>query len=272
MQGFHMTFTEILFRQKDGIAVLTLNRPDTRNAISTPEIIGEIENVCRMVNDDNDARVLVITAVDPAFSSGGNVKDMLHKKGMFEGSPARVMENYRKNIQRIPLAVHGVEVPTIAAVNGPAIGAGCDLALMCDIRIASEKARMGETFLNVGLIPGDGGAWFLPRIVGMAKACEMTFTGEIVDAREAQKIGLVNYVVPHAALMDKTMEIAARIADKPPAALKMAKALLYGGQNSPLAQHLDQSAAFQALCHCTEDHQEALEAIFEKRHPDFKGK
>ena len=267
-----MTFKDILFQNNNGIAILTLNRPEIRNAISSPGIIGEIEDACKMVNIDENTRVLVITGTDPAFSSGGNIKDMLHKKGMFEGTPAQVMENYRKNIQRIPLAVHGVEVPTIAAINGPAIGAGCDLALMCDIRIASEKARMGETFLNVGLIPGDGGAWFLPRIVGMAKACEMTFTGKIIDAGEAKKIGLVNVVVPHEDLISEPMAMAETIAGKPPAALRMAKTLLYGGQGSSLARHLDQSAAFQALCHCTEDHQEALNAIFEKRDPDFKGR
>ncbi|MFO7911137.1 MAG: enoyl-CoA hydratase-related protein, partial [Desulfotignum sp.] len=172
-----MNVKEIQFEQNGPIAIVTLNRPDTRNAISTPEIIAEIEWACAAVNNDINTRVLVITGADPAFSSGGNVKDMKNKKGMFEGTPAQLMENYRKHIQRIPVAVNGVEVPTIAAVNGPAIGAGCDLALMCDIRIASENARMGETFLNVGIIPGDGGAWFLPRVVGMAKACEMTFTG-----------------------------------------------------------------------------------------------
>ncbi len=267
-----MNVKEIQFEQNGPIAIVTLNRPDTRNAISTPEIIAEIEWACAAVNSDINTRVLVITGADPAFSSGGNVKDMKNKKGMFGGTPAQLMENYRKHIQRIPVAVNGVEVPTIAAVNGPAIGAGCDLALMCDIRIASEKARMGETFLNVGIIPGDGGAWFLPRVVGMAKACEMTFTGEILDARQAETIGMVNHVVPHESLMEKTMAIAGKIAEKPPEALRMAKRLLYSGQNTSLAQHLDQSAAFQALCHQTQDHQEAIDALFEKRQPDFKGR
>lgn len=265
-----MDFHEILFERKNGIAILTLNRPDTRNAISTPEIIEEIETACSIVNRDICTRVLVITGVDPAFSSGGNVKDMLRKTGMFGGTPCQIMENYRKNIQRIPMAVHGVEVPTIAAVNGPAIGAGCDLALMCDIRIASDKTCMGETFLNIGIIPGDGGGWFLPRVVGMAKACEMTFTGEMVDAAEAERIGLVNHVVPHASLMEKTMDLAEKIACKPPEALRMAKRLLYSGQTVSLAHHLDHSAAFQALCHTTENHQEALCALAEKRDPEFK--
>ncbi|MFO8111581.1 MAG: crotonase/enoyl-CoA hydratase family protein [Desulfosalsimonadaceae bacterium] len=265
-----MMFNEIRFERFDNIAVLTLNRPDTRNAISTPEIIEEIETACNTVNADATARVLVITGADPAFSSGGNIKDMREKKGMFGGTPAQIMANYRKNIQRIPIAVHGIELPTIAAVNGPAIGAGCDLALMCDIRIASEKARIGETFLNIGLIPGDGGAWFLPRAVGMAKACELTFTGDIIDAAEAERIGMVNRVVPHVSLMEETMALARKISQKPPEALRMAKRLLYSGQNTALAQHLDQSAAFQALCHCAEEHHEALCALIEKRDPSFK--
>ena len=161
-----MMFKEILFEIHNRISILTLNRPETRNTISELRIIEEIEAACRMVNDDMTINVLIITAKDPAFSAGGNIKDMAGRKGMFGGSPARIMENYRKNIQRIPLAVHEVAVPTIAAVNGPAIGAGCDLALMCDMRIASERAAFGETFLNVGLIPGDGGRVFSAKSGG----------------------------------------------------------------------------------------------------------
>ena len=267
-----MDFEEIIFQVNDGIAVLTVNRPDTRNAITGAEMIAEVEAACRTVNNDISIRVLIITAADPAFSSGGNVKDMATRSGMFAGTPAQVMENYRKNVQRIPLAVHGVAAPTIAAVNGPAIGAGCDLALMCDMRIASEKARFGETFLNVGLIPGDGGAFFLPRAVGMARACELTFTGEVIDAATALKIGLVNDMAPHGELLDRSLALAKKIAAKPPEALRMAKRLLYMGQETTLRQLLEQSAAYQALCHHSEDHAEALAAMFEKRPPEFKGR
>jgi len=266
-----MIFKEILFEIKNRIAVLTLNRPETRNTISNIDIIEEIETACRMVNDDMGVNVLVITAKDPAFSAGGNIKDMAGRKGMFGGSPAEIMENYRKNIQRIPLAVHEVAVPAIAAVNGPAMGAGCDLALMCDMRIASERAAFGETFLNVGLIPGDGGAYFLPRVVGMARACEMTFTGEVMNAEKALSIGLVNEVAPHDRLMETALELAGKIASKPPQALRMAKRLLYAGQTMSLRQLLDASAANQALCHSSRDHHEALSAIFEKRKPAFTG-
>jgi enoyl-CoA hydratase/carnithine racemase len=267
-----MDFKEILFEKKNRIATLTLNRPEIRNAISSLDIIEEIETVCEIVNNDMSINVLIITAKDPAFSAGGNIKDMAAKKGMFSGTPAQLMENYRKNIQRIPLAVHEVAVPTIAAVNGPAIGAGCDLALMCDMRIASERAKFGETFLSVGLIPGDGGAYFLPRAVGMARACEMTFTGEVIDAQKASDIGLVNHMVSHDQLKNAAVALAEKIAAKPPEALRMAKRLLYAGQTTTLRQLLDQSAAFQALCHHTDDHMEALSAMFEKRAPVFKGK
>lgn len=157
-------------------------------------------------------------------------------------------------------------------MNGPAIGAGFDMTLMCDMRVASERAKFGETFLDVGLIPGDGGAWFLPRVVGMAKACELTFTGEVIGADEAHEMNLVNEVTEHEWLMDKTFELAEKIAAKPPAALRMAKKLIQMGQRLSMPDLLEQSAACQALCHHMEDHEEALNAIFEKRPPRFSGK
>ena len=267
-----MDFNEIIFNIENGIATIVLNRPEARNVITSLEMVTEIEAACDYVNQDMNLKVLIITGKDPAFSAGGNVKDMAAKKGMFSGTPAQIMTNYKRFVQRIPRAVHHVEVPTIAAVNGPAVGAGCDLALMCDMRIASRKAKFGETFLNVGLIPGDGGAYFLPRIVGMAKACEMTFTGDFVDADEALKIGLVNDVVPHEKLMERAVGLAEKIAAKPPEALRMAKKLLYMGQTMTLSELLEQSASFQALCHHTSDHFEALKAMFEKREPIYKGR
>ncbi len=259
-----MDFKEINFKVDNGIAVLTLNRPDIRNAISGVEIIEEMEAACKIVNLDMTIKVMILTAVDPAFSSGGNIKDMAEKKGMFAGSPVEIMESYRRNIQRIPLAVHHVETPTIAAVNGPAIGAGCDLALMCDMRVASEKAKFGETFINIGLIPGDGGAYFLPRAVGMAKACELTFTGDIIDAPQALKIGLVNDVVSHEKLMESAQKLAEKIVSKASAALRMTKRLLYMGQKHGLKELLEQSAAYQALCHYSDEHQKALSALLKK--------
>jgi Enoyl-CoA hydratase/carnithine racemase len=267
-----MEFKEILFQIDQGIATMTLNRPDIRNAITHREIIEEIKSVCKQVNEDMDIKVLIVTAVDPAYSSGGNVKDMKDRKGMFQGTPAQIMEKYRSNLQDVLLSVYNVEIPTIAAINGSAVGAGCGLALMCDIRVASRKATFGETFLNVGLVTGDGSAFTLPRTVGMAKACELIFTGATIDADTALSVGLINYVVEHEQLSAKSNEIAANIASKPPQALRMTKRLIRTGQHSTLVQIMEEAAAFQSLCHFTEDHMEALSAMFEKRQPKYMGR
>ena len=203
--------------------------------------------------------MLVITGAGTVFSAGGNVKDMVDRAGMFGGSPVEVFRGYRYGIQRIPLAVDGVEVPTICAVNGPAIGAGCDLAFMCDLRIASDQARFRETFVNLGIVPGDGGTYFLPRAVGAQKAAEMMFTGGAIPASEALEAGLVLKVVSPAKLMPATMVLAAEIARKPPVTIRLAK-LLYrqGLRAANLPDFLELSAAFQALCHHTEEHIEAV--------------
>jgi len=267
-----MEYKEILFQIDQGIATMTLNRPDIRNAITHREIIEEIKCVCKQVNEDLDIKVLIVTAVDPAYSSGGNVKDMKDRKGMFQGTPAQIMEKYRSNLQDVLLSVYNVEIPTIAAINGSAVGAGCGLALMCDIRVASRKATFGETFLNVGLVTGDGSAFTLPRTVGMAKACELIFTGATIDADTALSVGLINYVVEHEQLSAKANEIAANIASKPPQALRMTKRLIRTGQHSTLVQIMEEAAAFQSLCHYTEDHMEALSAMFEKRQPKYMGR
>ncbi|HET6461335.1 MAG TPA: enoyl-CoA hydratase-related protein [Syntrophales bacterium] len=267
-----MEFREILFNTDQGVATATLNRPDIRNAITQPEIIAEIKAVCRQVNEDMAIKALIVTAVDPAYSSGGNVKDMKDRKGMFQGTPAEIMEKYRSNLQDVLLAVYNVEIPTIAAINGSAVGAGCGLALMCDIRVASRKATFGETFLNVGLVTGDGSAFTLPRTVGMSKACELIFTGATIDADTALGVGLINYVVEHDQLLVKANEIAANIASKPPQALRLTKRLIRTGQHSTLVHVMEEAAAFQSLCHYTEDHMEALSAMFEKRQPKFAGK
>jgi enoyl-CoA hydratase/carnithine racemase len=267
-----MEFKEILFQIDQGIATMTLNRPDIRNAITHREIIEEIKSVCKQVNEDMDIKVLIVTAVDPAYSSGGNVKDMKDRKGMFQGTPAQIMEKYRSNLQDVLLSIYNVEIPTIAAINGSAVGAGCGLALMCDIRVASRKATFGETFLNVGLVTGDGSAFTLPRTVGMAKACELIFTGATIDADTALSVGLINYVVEHEQLSAKSNEIAANIASKPPQALRMTKRLIRTGQHSTLVQIMEEAAAFQSLCHFTEDHMEALSAMFEKRQPKYMGR
>lgn len=267
-----MEFKEIVFHVEEGIATMTLNRADIRNAITHADMIAEIKAVCTAVNARMDVRALIVTAVDPAFSSGGNVKDMKERKGMFAGSPAELVEQYRKHLQEVLLAVYNVEIPTIAAINGSAVGAGCGLALMCDIRVASTKASFGETFLNVGLIPGDGSAFTLPRAIGMAKASELIFTADTIDASTALDLGLVNHVVDHEELLHKSTAIARKIAGRPPQAVRLTKKLLRMGVHSTLTESMLQAAAFQSLCHFTEDHMEALNAMFEKRPPNYQGK
>jgi enoyl-CoA hydratase/carnithine racemase len=176
-----------------------------------------------------------------------------------------VRDNYRRGIQRIPLAFHRLDVPTIAAVNGPAIGAGCDLACMADIRIASEKASFAESFVKLGLIPGDGGAWLLQRVVGYARAAEMSFTGELVDAQAALAMGLVSRVVPHEALLAEANALAERIAANPGQALRMTKRLMREAQTSRLDSILELSAAYQALTHGSAEHDGAVAAFLDGR-------
>jgi len=258
-------YREIIFEQKEAIAVLTLNRPDIRNAFTHQEMIDEIVDACQRVQDAESVSVLVVTGAGSAFSAGGNVKDMYKKEGMFSGDPNDVRQNYRKGIQRVTLAFQRLDVPAIAAVNGAAMGAGCDLTCMCDIRIASEKALFGETFVSVGLIPGDGGAFLLPRIVGFSKALELAFTCRVIDAAEAQRIGLVSEVTPPEKLLDRAMEVAAEISQHPARILRLAKRLFYLSQGRSLEETLELSCSFQALCHHSPEHMAALEALFARQ-------
>jgi enoyl-CoA hydratase/carnithine racemase len=258
-------YREIIFEQRGAIGILTLNRPDIRNAFTHQEMIDEIVDACQKVQDSESVSVLVVTGAGSAFSAGGNVKDMYKKEGMFSGDPNDVRQNYRKGIQRVTLAFQRLDVPAIAAVNGPAVGAGCDLTCMCDIRIASEKALFGETFVSVGLIPGDGGAFLLPRVVGFSKALEMAFTSRIIDAAEALRIGLVSEVTSPERLMDRATEVADEIASHPARTLRLAKRLFYLSQGRSLEETLELSCSFQALCHHSPEHMEALEALFSRQ-------
>ena len=213
-------------------------------------------------------RVAIITGAGPVFSSGGNVKDMQRFFGE-EPTPAAIAQEYRHGIQQLALAVYHLEVPAIAAVNGPAIGAGCDLACMCDMRIAADSASFAESFIRVGIVPGDGGAWLLPRAVGRSRAAEMAFTGEAISAAEALACGLVSRVVPAADLMGEARQLASRIAANPGPTLRMTKRLLREGEHMRLESLLELSAGYQALAHKTWQHREAVTAFIEKRKPEF---
>ncbi|MEC9347108.1 MAG: crotonase/enoyl-CoA hydratase family protein [Pseudomonadota bacterium] len=262
---------ELLYEQDGHVVTLTMNRAEQRNALSYQETFAAFEDACARIQHDLSVRAVILTGAGPAFSAGGNVKQMRERAGIFGVGGIKTRESYRNGIQRIPLALYELEVPTIAAVNGPAVGAGCDLACMCDIRIAGESAFFAESFVKLGIIPGDGGAFLLPRAVGMSRAAEMSFTGDRVDAKTAEAWGLVSKCVPDGDLMDEARKLARRIAVNPPEVLRMTKRLLREGQKTDLKGVLELSAAYQALAHQTKDHLEAVEAFFEKRAPVFTG-
>lgn len=263
---------KLLYEKSDNIVTLTLNDPDVRNAISDDDMISGLVEALHRINDDYDVRCVILTGAGSAFSSGGNVKKMQRHDGMFAGGVYNVRVGYLRGIQRIPLAMYELEVPIIAAVNGAAIGAGCDLACMCDIRIAGKSARFAESFVKLGIIPGDGGAWFLPRAVGNSNARLMAFTGEQFDAEQSLQMGLVSQVVADDKLMDAARALAQRIAVNPAYGLRMAKRLLREGERSELQTLLDMSASMQAIAHQSEDHKEAVNAFVEKRKPVFKNR
>lgn len=245
-----------------------MSQPETRNALTGNTAVDEFVQACAAITLDRSIRVVIVTGEGPVFSSGGNVKDM---QRYFDRDllPDVIREWYRDGIQRLPKALCNLDVPVIAAVNGPAIGAGLDLSCMCDIRIASEKATFAESFVKIGIVPGDGGAWLLPRVVGMSKASEMAFTGDSLTPQEALACGLVSRIVPHETLMEEARKLAARIAANPGGVLRMTKRLLREGARSSLESLLEISASFQAIAHMTIEHQEAVRAFIEKRQPRF---
>ena len=258
----------LVYEQSGAVVTLTMNAPETRNALTGNTAVDEFVAAIARINADASVRVMILTGAGSAFSSGGNVKDM--KRFTTDAvTPQQIAHWYRSGIQRLPLALQKLEVPSIAAVNGPAVGAGCDLACMCDIRIASTAASFAESFIRVGLIPGDGGAWLLPRVVGLSRAMEMSFTGDAVKADEAQAIGLVSRVVAPEALLGEAHALAARIARNAGQTLRLTKRLLREGQQQRLDSLLELSAALQVIAHKSPAHAEAVDAFIAKREPKF---
>ncbi|WP_062359369.1 enoyl-CoA hydratase-related protein [Vreelandella aquamarina] len=253
--------TDATLTLESRVATLTLNRHDVRNALTGTALVDDIVATAAWVNHSQDVSVLVITGAGSAFCAGGNVKDMAERSGDFAGDVAEVAERYRRGIQRMPLALHQVEVPIIAAVNGAAIGAGFDLANMADMRIASRKASFGETFLNLGIIPGDGGAWFMQRQIGYQRAFELTLSGRVISADEALAYGVVLEVVEPEQLMEAALAHANRIAAQPPKATRLTKRLLKMAPDMELKPFLDVCAVFQGMCHNEPEHLEAVERL-----------
>lgn len=258
--------------RRDRIAILRMNKPETMNAIGTHEDCEDICSTLQSLSDDRGVSCIILTGNGKAFSAGGNLKSMQQRQGIgVLDQPDSTRSNYRRGVQRVSRALLDLEIPAIAAVNGHAVGLGCDLACLCDIRIAAKSALFACSFIKVGIVPGDGGAWALQQVVGYAKAAELFLTGDRFDADTAKELGLVSRVVEDDRLLDEAIAIADRIVCNPPRALRLTKRLLREAQHSRMSDILELSAAYQAIVHETADNREAINAFVEKRPPVFTG-
>lgn len=278
-----MAFECLRSDTQDGILVLTMNDPATRNALG-PQLSQELDQELERFSHDPALRVLVLTGADPAFCSGANVRGfqrgLQEREGQEEARATPWEEfdpaGYGQHVTRGSgpvgvLRLHHMQKPTIAAVNGFAYGLGCGLALSCDIRIASEKARFSEAFIRNGLIPADGSCWQLPRLIGLSNTLLLQFTGDAVEAEEAYRLGLCARVVPHEQLMPATLELATRLAHGPTYSMALIKQLVHKGLQQTLEEHLIDAGRAQSLARKTEDHREGVKAFLEKRQPQFNG-
>lgn len=258
---------DIEFKVEDGIGTITLNRPERLNAF-TFEMIEAWGDTLVAWRDDPDVAVIVLTGTGRAFCSGGDVKKMGERRDetAYERKTALT-----RLIHRIPRTLEEIDKPVLAAINGFATGAGLDMALMCDIRFAAESAKMGETYIKAGLVPGDGGAWYLPRLIGPARALELFWTGDLITAAEAERIGMVNRVVPDADLMDQTYAFARRLAAQPPITVAMTKRAVMQGMRTDLRTALDTVSSAFGVVTTTRDQKEAVAAFNEKRPGVFRG-
>ena len=256
----------LLFSVEQHIAILTLNRPDRRNAFNT-EMIDLWAEALAECHRRQDIRVVIVTGAGSAFCAGGDIEEMRQRLD----SPPLSQKRFLERIHRIPLTLAAMDKPVIAAVNGSATGAGMDMALMCDIRFASLNARFAEPYVRMGLVPGDGGAYFLPRIVGVAKALELLWTGDFIDAYEAERLGIVNRVLPENELLSYTREFAERLARGPEVAIRLIKRAVYQSLDLDLRTSLDLISSHMAVVTATSDHHEAVQAFLEKRQPRFEG-
>ncbi len=275
-----MHYDDILFDVDGGVATLTFNRPEARHAM-TATLQAETIDALGRAHRDPAVRVVIITGSgDVAFSAGGDLRQMVQGRGSSAPQPAEAelppgpydRRKWLKDTQLMVLAIRACEKPVLAAVNGAAVGGGCDIALACDLRFASVNARFGEVFARIGLFPGTGGTYLLPRTVGIAKALELIWTGDIIDAVEAERIGLVQQVVAHNELMATVRAFADRLAAGPPLALSLAKSAVYRGLDLDMAAAFDYAATAEAITLTSEDHAEGVRAFRERRPPRFIGR
>ncbi|MFQ5814715.1 MAG: enoyl-CoA hydratase/isomerase family protein [Anaerolineae bacterium] len=264
-----MAFETMIYERENGIATITLNRPERLNAINATWL-EEFEQVLEKASSDDEVRAVIITGAGRAFCSGADLKEWAGFEAL--GSRLTRKSPAHGGMRVFVLQLQNVDKPTIAAVNGPAFGGGFALALACDIRIASDRASFSQIFVERGLVPDSGSTYFLPRAAGLARACEMVFTAEILDAEQAKESGLVNRVVPHDELMPIVKEFAAKIAAKSPIAVRLAKQALYKGATTDLVTAIEYEGHMQHICFRTEDFAEGMAAFLEKREPHFKGK
>jgi enoyl-CoA hydratase/carnithine racemase len=259
--------SELLYEVADRIATITLNRPEKLNAFTGAMIDAWAEALAAAQRDDG-VHVVVLTGAGRAFCAGGDVVRM------GEGVPSALdlKNELWERIHRIPRTLEAMDKPVVAMVNGPAVGAGMGMSLMCDVRIASEEARFSTGYVRVGLVPGDGDTYFLPRLVGTARALELFWTGEMIDAAEALRLGIVNRVVPAPELRETTYALARRIADGPQVAIRLMKRLVYQSMRLDLRTHLDLVSSHMAIVRQTADHAEGVAAFKERRPPRFEGR
>jgi enoyl-CoA hydratase/carnithine racemase len=250
----------------DGITTITLNRPDRKNAFNA-RMLEECRLAFEQAGRDPESRVIVLTGAGDYFSSGGDVADMGREISATD-QKALLWEK----MQAIPRTVERIDQPVIAMMNGDAIGGGLDVALMCDIRIAADHVKMSEAYVRLGLVPGDGGAYFMPRIVGMSRALELLLTGDFIDANEAARIGLISRAVPADRLREDVYALASRIASRPPLAVRLTKRLAYQGLRSDLSGALDAASSHVIVMQLSDDHKEAVQAFRDKRKGVYKGR
>jgi len=264
-----MTYKCLLYEVKDGVATLTLNRPERLNALGDT-LREDLHDAVTAAAADPEVRVMIVTGAGKGFCAGGDVKAM--NEGKARGAPRPLMEKVAPGRDRTVLALRDAPKPVIAAVNGAAAGAGMNLALACDIRIASTAAKFAQAFVKRGLHPDWGGTYFLPRVVGTAKACELIFTGDVIDAQEALRLGIVSAVHPPETLMAAAHALARKIADGPPIAIRLAKRAIYHSLECDLRQALEFETYAQNICFETDDAREGISAFVEKRPPSFRGR